>query len=166
MANSTAWRPHESSADIHLEQSLLQGSLLVAVAYGAIVILSAQCATMLLRTLRRATRSGSRDSLLLAFVALIFALNTAFMVLVVRLAQAAFIDDRAFPGGPSAYEASSAPRIVVLAGDACLVITTMLADALLVRVVCIGSIMSDQTPHSSGGALSSITVLSLRIGFA
>ena len=95
------------------------------------------CASMLVHSLRhgRTHRSGSRDSLLLAFVALIFALNTAFMVLIVRLTQAAFIENRGFPGGPTAYEVSSAPRAMVLAGDACLVITTMLADALLVRAV-------------------------------
>ena len=138
-SNSMIWGRDEDSTTIRLEELLLQGSFVVAIAYGATALLCVQCTCMLLRCFNKPHLF--RDSQLLAFVLLIFGLNTTYTILVIHTTQQAFVDNRNFPGGPFAYENSDSLSQVLLAADCCIIIITFLADALLVSgiIVILGS---------------------------
>ncbi|KAF7794743.1 hypothetical protein EIP86_005881 [Pleurotus ostreatoroseus] len=128
MSNS-AWRPNEASATIHAEAALLQGSLIMCIAYGAVATLSIQCFTKLIQSFKRL--KASRAGPLLAYVVLIFILSTMCTGASMLLAQRAFVDDRDFPGGPLAYEiAEYSLPIVAMANDA-LLTSAFLSDGLL-----------------------------------
>ena len=135
-----AWRPDEDNATIRSEETWLQGAFVAAVAYGAVAVLCVQCFFMLLRTFKR-TRLA-REGPLILFVFLMFALNTAYIGATIQFTQQAFVDFRNFMGGPSAYEVVFFSIPIDAAANDCLVVTTMLADALLVCVVACGFAIS------------------------
>lgn len=128
--NNPAWRPAEDGATIHSEELWLQGSFIGAVAYGGVAVLCVQCFFMLVRGLKKTLLA--RDGPLLLFVFLMFALNTAYIGIMIQFTQQAFVDFRNFEGGPSAYEVVFFSIPLDAAANDSLVITTMLADALLV----------------------------------
>ena len=133
-ANGTdvTWRPHEANATIRSEQTWLLGGFITAVAYGAATVLCVQCFFMLMRTFKK--RNLTRDALLTLFVVLMFALNTALMGATIQYTQQAFVDFRDYPGGPSAFERVFFHGPISSVANGCLVVTTMLADALLVCI--------------------------------
>jgi hypothetical protein len=124
-----AWRPNEDAATIHSEETWLQGAFVAAVAYGAVAVLCAQCFFMLMRGFKRSKLMHTVP--LLLFVFLMFALNTVYIATTIQFTQQAFIDFRNFDGGPSAYEIVFFSIPIDAAANDCLVVTTMLADALL-----------------------------------
>lgn len=125
-----AWRPNEDDATIHSEETWLQGAFVAAVAYGAVAVLCVQCFFMLTRGFKRSKLAHTIP--LFLFVFLMFALNTTYIATTIQFTQQAFIDYRNFEGGPSAYEIVFFSIPVDAAANDCLVVTTMLADALLV----------------------------------
>ena len=126
-----AWRPDEDDATIRSEQLWLQGAFVAAVAYGAVAVLCIQCFFMLVRGYKRSKLA--RDGPLILFVFLMFALNTAYIGTTIQFTQQAFVDYRNFDGGPSAYEVVFFSIPIDAAANDTLVVTTMLADMLLVR---------------------------------
>ena len=129
MSNSS-WSPDEDAATIYAEDTWFQGALLFCTAYGAIATLSIQCFAMLVKGLRRTTLR--RDVTLLVFVALIFSVNTVFAGVAMQFTMQAFVNDRDFPGGPSAYEIEEFSIPIDSVANICLIVSTFLADALLV----------------------------------
>ncbi|PSR72607.1 hypothetical protein PHLCEN_2v11531 [Hermanssonia centrifuga] len=97
-----AFKPDEDANTIFQEDTWLQGSLIMCIAYGAVATLSIQCFFMLIRGTRRS--KWLRDIPLLAFVISIFMLSTIFIGTAMQFTQQAFVDQRNFPGGPAAYE--------------------------------------------------------------
>ena len=128
-----AWRPNEDDATILSEERWLQGAFVAAIAYGAVAVLCVQCFFMLVRGFKRSKLA--RDGPLIIWVLLIFALNTVFVGSLIQFTQQAFVDYRNFDGGPSAYEIVFFSIPIDAAGNDVLIVTTMLADALLVRAV-------------------------------
>lgn len=130
--SNASFRPAEPASTLFSEATWLQGALLMCIAYGGVATLSIQCLCMLAPRLTRATLP--RDGPLVLFVLLIFALSTAFTATTMQFTQLAFVNDRAFPGGPAAYEVAEFSIPLDAAANDCLVVSTFLADALLVRV--------------------------------
>ncbi|KAF7799131.1 hypothetical protein EIP86_010362 [Pleurotus ostreatoroseus] len=97
--SNSSWAPDEDAATIFAEDKWLQGALLMCIAYGSAATLCIQCFTMLL--------VGG----------------------LMKLDQQAFVDDRNYPGGPSAYETAPVP-VDLLAND-CIPVSTLISDALL-----------------------------------
>ena len=132
MSNSS-WAPDEESATIFAEDMWLQGALLMCIAYGSTATLCIQCFAMLATKVpRRLTLKLSREVLLLAYVILIFALSTVLVGGTMKFTQQAFVDDRNYPGGPSAYETAPVPLDALI--NDCITVSTFLTDALLVRM--------------------------------
>ena len=135
MSNATgtnpAWRPNEDAATIRSEETWLQGAFVAAIGYGAVAVLCVQCFFMLVRGFKKTKLA--RDGPLIVFVFLMFALNTAYIGTTIQFTQQAFVDYRNFDGGPSAYEVVFFSIPIDAAANDTLVVTTMLADMLLVR---------------------------------
>ena len=128
--SNASWSPDEDAATIFAEETWLQGALVLCIAYGSVVTLSVQCFFMLIHVFDR--KKLLRDAPLLVFVVLTFCLSTAFTGTVMQFTQQAFVDDRNFPGGPSAYEVVEFSVPIDAAANDLLVVTTFLSDALLV----------------------------------
>ena len=126
-----SWRPNEDDATIHAEEYWLQGAFVAAIAYGAATVLAIQCFFMLIRGFKKSKLA--RDGPLILFVVLIFALNTVFAASMIRFTQYSFVDYRNFDGGPAAYEVVFFSIPIGAMGNDSLIVTIMLADALLVR---------------------------------
>ena len=127
--NST-WRPFEKTATVRSEEPWLQGAFVAAVSYGAVAVLCIQCFFMLVRGLTKTKLA--RDGFLTLFVVLMFALNTTYIGTTIQYTQQAFVDFRNFDGGPSAYEVVFFSIPLDAVANDTLVVTTMLADTLLV----------------------------------
>ena len=126
---SVSWRPDEDPAIIYAEHTWLIGIFIMCLACGIISTLSMQSFTMLTGNW---TRSQLRSNGLLAvFVALTFLVNISAMSMSIQYTLDAFINDRGFPGGPAAYEASVFSPVNT-AANAFNILSTFLADALLV----------------------------------
>ena len=129
MSNSS-WAPDEDAATISSEDKWLQGAFLCCVAYGFVATLSIQCFFMLIQGFNK--KKLFRDIPLLTFVVLTFSMSTAFIGTVMQFTQQAFVDDRNFPGGPSAYEIVEFSIPIDAAANDLIVVSTILSDALLV----------------------------------
>ena len=127
-----AWRPDEDQATILSEERWLQGAFVATIAYGAIVVLCIQCFFILVRSFKFSKAKTTRYGLII-FVILMFFLNTGLIAATIRFTQQAFVDFRNYEGGPSAYEVDFFSIPIGAAGNDCLIVTTMVADALLVR---------------------------------
>ncbi|KAF7795293.1 hypothetical protein EIP86_006447, partial [Pleurotus ostreatoroseus] len=133
MANSS-WAPDEDTATIFAEDKWLEGALLMCIAYGSAATLCVQCFIMLLPKVmptprQRFSFKPPQDTLLFLYVALVFALNTVLVGGLMKFDQQAFVDDRNYPGGPSAYETAPVPLDVL--GNDCIPVSTLISDALL-----------------------------------
>ncbi len=128
-----AYQPNETSATIYTEETWFQGALVMCVAYGSMATLSVQCFFMLTRDLSRSTLK--KDLPLLVFVVLIFMLCTIFVGTAMQFTQQAYVDQRNFPGGPAAYERNQYCLSIDLVANITLVMSCLLADMLLVRVL-------------------------------
>lgn len=70
----------------------------------------------------------------LVYICCMFTLSTLFMAFNSLITQYTFIDDRNFPGGPSAYAVDEFNIPPSLAGNTAGIMGTWFADALLVRI--------------------------------
>ena len=129
--NNPAWRPDEPSAVLRAEELFFEGSALAIFACGAVTIISLQCFFTLVGKIRR--NMPWHTALLFAYVVAIFCLNLIYTGATFRLSQQSWVDDRNFPGGPAAFEAEESQLPLSVTGDACLIISAILSDALLVR---------------------------------
>lgn len=122
--------PDEDAATILAEDTWLQGALVTCFAYGIVFTLSIICFSALLRDFRHTKMR--RDILLLVFVFLTFAVNTAMTGANMQLTMLAFVNDRNYPGGPSAYDALVYTVPVNIAVNDCIIVSVFMGDALLV----------------------------------
>ncbi len=131
-----AFKPDEDANTIFQEDTWLQGSLIMCIAYGAVATLSIQCFFMLIRGTRRS--KWLRDIPLLAFVISIFMLSTIFIGTAMQFTQQAFVDQRNFPGGPAAYEVVEFSLPIDSVANVTLVMSCFLCDMLLVCTRSLG----------------------------
>lgn len=128
--SSNPWAPNEDSALIYAEATWLQGELLSNIAYGIELTLFTMCFWILARETNRG--NYKRQLFMLTFISLIFILGTVFMGGQAKFTQDAFIEDRNFPGGPSAFEQTMFSITANEISVSAFVVGNWLMDALLV----------------------------------
>jgi Na+/proline symporter len=127
---SSSWTPDESSETLLAEKGWLQGTVVSAVAYGIDVALYFMCFNLLFRQMNR---TNYKEHLpLLTLITLVFILSTLFMAALANFTQLAFIQYRNYPGGPNAFENNMFGIPVDNLGNACGLISMILADGLVV----------------------------------
>jgi hypothetical protein len=128
--SSSSWVPDEDSQTLFSERCWLQGVVISAIAYGITVSLYFLSFHLLLREKNRVEFKQRLP--LLIYITVSFLLGTLFMIALAAFTQMAFIDDRNYPGGPSAFENNMFSIPVDNAGNAAFVLSNWLSDALLV----------------------------------
>ncbi|KAI9066255.1 hypothetical protein FKP32DRAFT_1674001 [Trametes sanguinea] len=124
--------PGESPADLWLERSNLVGAVLGGVAYGIHVAVFAECLYRIPpwpKSSRR--RDPSRSWFLFAYVFVLFLMGTLNLAGNTKMTQLMFIDNRAYPGGPSAWFFDNYDNPNNTAGNASYIIANFFADGLL-----------------------------------
>ncbi|KZP13543.1 hypothetical protein FIBSPDRAFT_753223 [Athelia psychrophila] len=126
--------PGESSSTLWQERSNLDGIFVMAVAYGE-KLRNFLTEIALIRELPR-----MKEWSLFVYTSLVFTLATLFVGFQLKFTQMTFIDDRAYPGGPAAFNNDYYPYGVSLGANCSFVILNWLADGLLLyRYVMIWS---------------------------
>lgn len=146
--------PDEPAAVIFAEKAWLQGALLAAVAYGAEITLFSMCLYLLIRRHLYGTNHKRTNMILLIYITIMFILSTLFYASNAQFTQLAFIDNRNFPGGPNTYEQIMFSIPIDELGNVCAIMTTWLADALLVSLVSSPYMPPFFIEHAPGLALS------------
>jgi hypothetical protein len=96
--------PDESPAQLYAEKTWLAGSIITGVGYGVVFALTCLCVQSLWHRTRIKDAEYTRNCFFLAYVCVMFILGSLFLGSNSQFTQLAFIDDRNFPGGPSAFE--------------------------------------------------------------
>lgn len=120
----------ESPYTLFVETAWLEGALLTSMAYGIAATFFVMCFHLLLRQ-----RNGPNRRMRLAYLAyisLIFTMGTIYYIPLLVSTQESFIDNRNYPGGPSAYEDVIFAKSFDMMGNAAYVVSTILADGLMV----------------------------------
>lgn len=100
--SANAWAPAEDATQLLADRSWLEGGIIASIAYGMDVVLFFMCFYL---TYQQTTRQNLKQSItLLAYICIIFILSTIHAQDTVKNTELAFIDNRNFPGGPSAFE--------------------------------------------------------------
>lgn len=130
----TSFAPDESAAVLYAEKTWLVGCILSAVAYGAVITLYVMCVNLLLKQAANTSTTGMRRQCyaFVAYSSVLFTIGTLYIVSAVRMLQLSFIDNRNFPGGPSAFESVMFSIPISNLGNVNYAIGNWLADGLLV----------------------------------
>ncbi|KAG1730074.1 hypothetical protein EDB19DRAFT_1741540 [Suillus lakei] len=96
--------PDESPAQLFAEKTWLAGSIMTGVGYGVVLALFWLCLRSLWYRTRVKDADYTRNCFFLVYVCVMFTLGSLFMGSNSQFTQLAFINDRNFPGGPSAWE--------------------------------------------------------------
>lgn len=127
----SSWTPNESSQTILTEEGWLQSTVVSAVAYGIDVALYFMCFNLLFQQIR--TRKNYKQPLfLLVYITISFILGTLFIASLADFTQLAFIQDRNYPGGPSAFENEMFSIPIDNLGNVTGILIMLLTDALVV----------------------------------
>ncbi|KAG6826140.1 hypothetical protein H0H92_000995 [Tricholoma furcatifolium] len=135
MSNSTlsdpaSWRPDAPPGQLFAERTWLEGAIILGVAYGAELVIFIMCFTLLVQ---QTTRANFRKNIaLIAYISALFICSTLFIAANSEMTRLAFVDNRNFPGGPSAYEELMFSIPVDNLGNVVFVIANWLADGLMV----------------------------------
>ncbi|OJA17259.1 hypothetical protein AZE42_03037 [Rhizopogon vesiculosus] len=125
MSNS----PDEPTVQIFAEGAWLQGAMITAILYGVVIVLSIMCWRTLWPRIQRSRDIGYRKNLFFfCYVTSLFMIGTVYVVFNSQMTQLGFINNRFYPGGPSAYEeaTSSAPI------NTAFVLSSWCADLLMI----------------------------------
>lgn len=131
---SNPWGPDEPAATILAEEAWLQGAMVAKIFYGVLLALSCQCFFLLLEQTNRSTYKRKFPFLVIVFT--IFMFGTFHTGYDMKDSQLRFIENRNFPGGPSAFEGHSKHDTL---GNIAYVLMQWLCDALLVSAVSLYS---------------------------
>jgi len=121
------WGPNEPASTVLAEEAWLQGALVAAIAYGVLLTLFCQCVYLFLKLKRHSSCTTKLPFIVVVF--LVFMFSTFFTGSNLKFTQQAFIEDRNYPGGPSAYE-NDLPSDSL--GSVSYVLSQWLCDALIV----------------------------------
>ncbi|KAJ7055778.1 hypothetical protein C8F01DRAFT_1221110 [Mycena amicta] len=126
-ANLTSFAPAgETSADLWIERSFLDGFALGGIGYGVLLALTWQTLYSLFSRPKGKIMWG-----LVAYSTIMFALATIGYGSATKINEEAFIDDRDAPGGPSGYELISFASPVNMMGVIAYIILSWMADGLV-----------------------------------
>ncbi|KAF7305424.1 hypothetical protein HMN09_00794800 [Mycena chlorophos] len=126
-SSTTSFAPvGESTADLVVEQSFLDGFALGSIGYGVLIVLTWQTLYSFLSLPRGKTPWG-----LTIYAAVLFGLATIGYGSATRINEEAFIDDRDAPGGPAGWEVISFASGVNMMGVIAYVVLSWLADGLV-----------------------------------
>ncbi|KAF7965220.1 hypothetical protein HWV62_45047 [Athelia sp. TMB] len=128
MANPYA--PDESGDLIRQEEAVLIGDAVSLVAYGIVFSLCVLCLRALFGS-RSHNPNRRRSWLLSSYVLAMFALATIFVTTNTKSLLEGLIQNRNYPGGPLAYWANGYARALTVVPNAASVISSWMADALL-----------------------------------
>ncbi|PCH42940.1 hypothetical protein WOLCODRAFT_73866 [Wolfiporia cocos MD-104 SS10] len=128
----SSYTPDETSTQLFAEKAWLQGALFSNIVYGIEVSLFFQCFRVLLQGTNQ--RNRTRRAVLLVFITTLFTLGTIFVYSMSEYTQLAFIQNRNYPGGPSAYEEAMFWIPENMIGTAVFVIGNWLMDMLLASI--------------------------------
>ncbi|KAG1730559.1 uncharacterized protein EDB91DRAFT_784285 [Suillus paluster] len=99
-----SYTPDESPAQLYAEKTWLAGSIMTGAGYGVVLALFWLCLRSLWHRTRVKDADYTRNCFFIVYVCVMFALGSFFMGSIFKFTQLAFVDDRNFPGGPSAWE--------------------------------------------------------------
>lgn len=94
-----------------------------------VVVLFFQCADLLLHN---SLRKNRRSWFLLGYLCATFTAATGALGINVKYNQMAFIDNRNYPGGPTAFTVADYGSLIPLIGNSLTIAVTWLTDGLLV----------------------------------
>ncbi|TFK35070.1 hypothetical protein BDQ12DRAFT_688752 [Crucibulum laeve] len=120
--------PGESAADLWVERSNLDGVVLAGVTYGVLFTIAVQCIQLLYQS---RIHDGKTARPLLVYTVLMLALATTGFGCNAKFNEMTYIDFRNFPGGPNAFTVTFYSIPVNMAGFACYVIMSWIADGLV-----------------------------------
>ncbi|KAJ3886064.1 hypothetical protein GG344DRAFT_82074 [Lentinula edodes] len=123
------YTPNETGSQLFAEKMWLQGALITAVGYGAVLTLYVLAFYLLLSRLDRWNRQA--HAIFLVYITVQFILATLFQASSARFTQLAFINNRDYPGGPGAYELAFFYIPVDMLGNIVYVLSNWFSDALL-----------------------------------
>ncbi|KAG6848397.1 hypothetical protein H0H93_000549 [Arthromyces matolae] len=131
LSDPASWRPKEQvPGQLFAERTWLEGAILLGVAYGAELVIFIMCFSLLVQ---QTTRFNMKKQVpLIVYIWVLFLCSTVFIAANSNMARLAFIDNRNFPGGPSAYEQVMFSIPVDNMGNVVFVIANWLADGLMV----------------------------------
>jgi len=154
-----SFSPDEPAPQIFAEQTFLQGLVLNAVGYGAQAILYAIC----MHLLWNRKKSGGRrmDYFLAIFATVIVILGTLNLASDAAFAQAAFITNRNYPGGPAQYENDFFYVPIDTLGNVSFMLSNWACDGLMVSVLHILFVFVTSDAHAALAVLADLPVLLL-----
>jgi hypothetical protein len=133
MVSNSSWVPDEDSQTLLSERCWLQGVVISAIAYGVTVSLYFLSFYHLTRGKNRI--EFKRRLPLVIYITVAFLLVTVYTITLAGYTQMAFIDDRNYPGGPSAFENNMFYVPVDNAGAVVYVLSNWFSDALVVSEI-------------------------------
>lgn len=120
----------ETSREIFMDGTWLQGAILTGVTYGVVLTLFIMTTRLLIQQMTSATYK--RRLFFLAYITCIFILGTLYMISAAGMTQLAFINDRNFPGGPSNFEKIMFSVPIDGLGNVCFVLAEWFSESLMV----------------------------------
>lgn len=134
MSNPASWRPiEEFPGQLFAERTWLEGAILLGVVYGAELVIFLMCLNLLVRQITR--KNWKIQVPLVIYIWILFICSTIFIAANSNMARLSFVDNRNFPGGPSAFETVMFSIPVDNMGNVAFVIANWLADGLMVNIV-------------------------------
>ena len=99
-----SYTPDESPTQLYAEKTWLAGFIITGAGYGVVFALSWLCLRSLWYRTRVKDADYIRNCFFLVYVWVMLILGSLFLGSNSQFTQLAFINDRNFPGGPSAFE--------------------------------------------------------------
>ncbi|KAG2125017.1 hypothetical protein DEU56DRAFT_585563 [Suillus clintonianus] len=93
----------ESREQLYAEATWLHGAIVAAMFYGVVVIMTFICWRSLWPRIKSHATGYKKKRFFLCYVAFIFVLGTIYIAFTAEETQNAFINNRLYPGGPSAF---------------------------------------------------------------
>lgn len=153
MSNTSAplisYSAAEAAAAINYSRMFLLGNALTILAYGILVTLFAVIIPLAWTKMGPTTSTSRRRPYgTLAFVTVLFLLNTLYLISTILMLESAYIDNADFPGGFFAYLAFSPGQPIAVVNQVSCVIGIFLADAfLLIRTRAIFRAVGGKYPQ-------------------
>ncbi|KIJ64851.1 hypothetical protein HYDPIDRAFT_132008 [Hydnomerulius pinastri MD-312] len=129
---SESYTPDESAAQLYAEKTWLAGAIITGTGYGIVLALFWLCFRALWYRTKIKDASYRRNMFFLVYVFVMFVFGSLFIGSNSQFTQLAFINDRNFSGGPSAYEEQMFSIGVDEIGNVSFTLANWLADSLLV----------------------------------
>ncbi|KAF9224916.1 hypothetical protein BS17DRAFT_879697 [Gyrodon lividus] len=116
------------ASQIYAEGTWLHGAIVTGILYGVVVVLYIMCARSLWDRIRTSAVDYKKNVFFFCYVNFIFALGTIYVAFNNQITQLGFVNNRDYPGGPSAFEENtSSPPL-----NTAFVLSNWCADSLMI----------------------------------